>query len=178
MLRLIQFARTLVGPAVLKGALAAAAIGVIPTAAYARHEHHYRLGFGPFHFRVTVGDGPVEGPFDVAQDRPEQVAVPEGYRQVRHWVPPVYEMVSERQWVEPVYRTVVDHVWVPEHEDVHWEGRGRRAHRERVIVPGHYEDVSRQEIVTPGHYEDVQRQELVTPGHWETHLEPVAIVPR
>lgn len=169
MTRLMQLGQRFCTSAGLKTGLAAAAIGVLPAAAMAR-EHHYRVGIGPVHIDVNYGDGAVIAP---------PPAPPRGYREVRVWVDPVYRTVTDRQWVAPMYRTVIDHVWVPPHQEVREEERWRhRERRERVFVPGHYEDVPRQELVAEGHYDEIQRQELVTPGHWETRLEPIGYSPR
>lgn len=114
----------------------------------------------------------------------------------RIWVEPVYRTVCDQRWVEPVYRTVTDRVWCPpvvqqvherirvpdkyKYEAVDTFGRTgmlrqklvapghyEEVCRDVVVKPGHYDEVSRQELVCGGHYENVERQELVTPGHFE-----------
>jgi hypothetical protein len=154
-------------PAGVKGLLAAAVIGISPTAALARH-HDFHVDFD-FH-----GGRPHVEIVDVPPPPPAYEQ-----REVRVWIDPVYRTVSDRQWVAPEYRTVVDRVWVPEQygfRNTMYFDHGRRCiSRERVLIqPGYYQDVSRQELVCEGRWQSVERQELVSPGHWETRLETVA----
>jgi hypothetical protein len=158
-------------PAGLKGLLAAAVLGVAPTAALARHpDFHVDFDFrqGRPHVEIVA----VRPPPPVYEDR-----------QVRAWVEPVYRTVTERQWIAPEYRTVSDRVWCPAQFEVRdverWVHARPRIERARVLVqPGHFEDVTRQEVVCEGHWQDVTRQELVVPGHYETRIERVAVGPR
>jgi hypothetical protein len=113
----------------VKPVLAACALGVLPTAAFA-HQHE------GVHIDLRVGIPPVI------------VTAPA----------PVYETREVRVWVDPVYRTVCDRVWVPDRFEfrdvVHYRYHRQWIERERVLAsPGHFEDVARQELVTPGHWE-------------------------
>ena len=113
----------------VKSVLTATTLGLLPTAAFARHHDGVRLD--------------VQLPIP-----PVVIAAPA----------PVYETREVRVWVEPVYRSVCQRVWVPdqfEFRDVVHQGYHHRwIERERVLVtPGHFEDVTHQEVVTPGHWE-------------------------
>lgn len=125
--------KSLLGKFGMKSVLAVASMGLLPTAAFAHDRDHLR--------------------FDVRLSTHGIAVAPA----------PVYENREVRVWVEPVYQTVVDHVWVVDQYEwrdvVHYDHHARRVYHERVLVPGHYEDVSRQEVVTP--------------GHWETRIERV-----
>lgn len=169
-----QLLKSVVGHKGVTSIIAGAALGLSPVAAFAGHHEEFGIDFDLRHGRPHV---------EIYRVPPAPPAPPVEGREVRVWVEPVYQTVTDRQWVAAEYRTVVDHVWVPERYEVRdlprWDHGHRIIHRERVlVVPGHYEDASRQELVCGGHYEDVQRQMLVTPGHWETHVEPVDVAPR
>ena len=160
-----------------KAVLAAATVGILPTAALAGHHDSDR-------FR---GDECAP----VIQER--RVWVEPVYRTVceQQWVPAVYRTVCDRVWVAPVFQKVCERVWVPDryekrriiHENhlvtvervlvecCHYEDRPR----EVVVTPGHFQDVQRQELVCDGHYQNVERQELVCAGHWETRCDEVAV---
>ena len=154
----------------VKGILAAAALGITPTAALARHHDdiHIDFDFRFGHPHISVVDCPPPAPVY------EQ-------REVRVYVDPVYRTVCDRQWIAPEYRTVCERVWVPDQfgirDVVRCDAYGRRiVYRERVLLQtAHYQDVQRQEIVCEGHWQNVDRQELVMPGHWETQLQTVAV---
>jgi len=167
---IMQLLKSVIAPKGMKSIIAATVLSLSPAAALAGRHDQFRVDFDFRHGRPHV---------DIYRVPPPAAPPVEG-REVRVWVDPVYQTVTDRQWVPAEYRTVVDHIWVPDRfelrESPRWE-RGRRAiHRERVLVaPGHYDDVPRQELVCEGRYEDVQRQVLVTPGHWETRIEPVAV---
>jgi hypothetical protein len=143
----------------MKGVIAAGLLGLSPTAALA-HDHDRGFQFDihlPLRAEVYIPAPP-----------------PVERREERVWVEPVYQTVSDRQWIEPVYQTVVDRVWVPEHrEDRDFVRYGRVVHRERIFVPGHYEDLPHQVLACEGHWQQVERQELLSPGHWETRIEAV-----
>jgi hypothetical protein len=168
-----QLLKSVVAPKGMKSILAAAVLGLSPAAALAGHHEDFRVDFDFRHGRPHI---------DIYRVPPPP-APPVGNREVRVWVEPVYQTVTDRQWVPAEYRTVVDRVWVPDRFEMReyprWDHGRRVIFRERVLVaPGHYEDAPRQELVCDGHYEDVQRQVLVTPGHWETRIEPVVLVPQ
>ena len=115
----------------VKTILAASTLGVLPTAAFARHHDDVRLDL-----RLGIPSVIVTTPAPA----------------------PVYETREVRVWVEPVYRSVCDRDWVPdqvEYRDVVHHGYHRRwIERERVLVtPGHFEDMTHQDLVTPGHWE-------------------------
>ena len=154
----------------LRAALGAATLGVLPSAALARHRD------GSLHIGIDIHAGPT---IERVPASPPPVYEE---RQVQVWVEPVYRTVTDRQWVPPVYRTVTERVWAPERYEyrdiVRYEGGWRRIYRQRVCVePGHYQDVQRQELVCAGHWDAAERQELVTPGHYETRIERVPVAP-
>jgi hypothetical protein len=177
--------------------VAAATIGVIPSATFADHREHdrgdYRGGSGREwrrddhrdYDRDRGGGGRIDiriggGGGTYCPPPPPPVC------EERVWVPATYRTVVERRWVEPVYRTVCDRVWVEavtrtdgcertwvpdryEWRDVEQRANGRRYYaRQYVLVEAaHWADVPRVVVITPGHYEDRPRQELVCAGHFE-----------
>ena len=164
-----QFVASRVGKMGMKAVLAAATLGVMPTAAFAGHHGGLRIGID-IHAGPTIERVPAPPPPPVAYEE----------RAVQVWVEPVYRTVTDRQWVPATYRTVSDRVLVPERceyrDVVRYERGWRRVYRERVVVqPARYEIVQRQELVCDGHWENVTRQELVAPGHYETRVERVPV---
>lgn len=179
-----------VGATALSGAVAAGALGVLPSAAMAAHHDGFDIGG----FHVDIGIHPRHHEERVPPPLPPVYEE----RQVQVWVEPVYQTVADRQWVPATYRTVYDRVWVPDRyelrdygrrdrdwrdrDDYRWRDRDRRdrgwRREERVLVePGHFADVARQELVAEGHWETITRQVLVAPGHYETRVERVPVQP-
>jgi len=182
------FSRTTV-----KWVLAAAAVGVVPTAALARDRDHddrrveysrdeyrrddFRRDYGHdrddhrssgasvnLDFRTRSSDYCAPPPVE------QRVWVEPVYRTVceQQWVPAEYRTVTERVWKEPVVQCVTERVWVPERVERH------DVIRNEYGVYGHVR-LEPQTKCIPGHYEERKHDVVVCPGHYEecTHQELV-----